>query len=49
VIDELCKYLDNSDPCKRVFAVDGTDTALTKDLNKLVMYCLILFNILTTM
>lgn len=36
LIDELCRYIDNSDPSRRVFAVDGTETALTKDLKKLV-------------
>ncbi|WAR01751.1 SANT-like protein [Mya arenaria] len=34
VIDQLCQYLDSSDPTHRVFAVDSTDTSLTRDLKK---------------
>lgn len=34
LLDEVCRYVGNSDPLQKVFAVDGTGTALTKDLKK---------------
>lgn len=34
LLDEICRTIDNSDPTGQVYAVDSTDTALTKDLKK---------------
>ena len=38
LLDEICRFIANSDPTGQVYAVDGTDTALTKDLNKAVSF-----------
>lgn len=35
LLDEVCRYTKECHPNKRVFAIDGTDTTLTKDLKKM--------------
>ncbi|XP_053383974.1 uncharacterized protein LOC123536359 isoform X2 [Mercenaria mercenaria] len=34
LLDEISRFVDNSDPTGQVYAVDGSDTALIKDLKK---------------
>ena len=36
LIDTLCKYVDNCDPTRKVFAVDMSGTSLTRELSKKV-------------